>query len=195
MLNMSKKLFDIVFASIGLVIVSVIILIFFIAASISTGQNGIFKQVRIGQYGKRFTIYKLRSMDSRNGFNKVTGLGKFLRKYKIDELPQLFNILIGDMSFVGPRPDLPGYYDALTGADREVLNLKPGITGPASLKYANEEELLAAVDNPVEYNNNVLFPDKVRINLNYQKHRTFWLDIKLIVYTIMGKQPTEHYLQ
>ena len=192
---MPKKIFDIVFAFVGLLAVSVIIFTFFIAASISTGQNGIFKQVRIGQYGKRFTIYKLRSMDSRGGVNRITGLGRLLRKYKIDELPQLFNILVGDMSFVGPRPDLPGYYDALTGSDREVLKLKPGITGPASLKYANEEKLLAAVDDPLEYNDKILFPDKVRINLNYQKHQSFWLDIKLIAYTIMRKQPTEPYLQ
>jgi len=192
---MPKKIFDIVFAFVGLLAVSVIIFTFFIAASISTGQNGIFKQVRIGQYGKRFTIYKLRSMDSRGGVNRITGLGRLLRKYKIDELPQLFNILVGDMSFVGPRPDLPGYYDALTGSDREVLKLKPGITGPASLKYANEEKLLAAVDDPLEYNDKILFPDKVRINLNYQKHQSFWLDIKLIAYTIIGKKPTEPYLQ
>jgi len=192
---MPKKIFDIVFAFVGLLAVSVIIFTFFIAASISTGQNGIFKQVRIGQYGKRFTIYKLRSMDSRGGVNRITGLGRLLRKYKIDELPQLFNILVGDMSFVGPRPDLPGYYDALTGSDREVLKLKPGITGPASLKYANEEKLLAAVDDPLEYNDKILFPDKVRINLNYQKHQSFCLDIKLIAYTIIGKKPTEPYLQ
>jgi lipopolysaccharide/colanic/teichoic acid biosynthesis glycosyltransferase len=192
---MPKKIFDIVFAFVGLLAVSVIIFTFFIAASISTGQNGIFTQVRIGQYGKRFTIYKFRSMNNRSGVNRITRLGRFLRKYKIDELPQLFNILIGDMSFVGPRPDLPGYYDTLTGTDRNVLKLKPGITGPASLKYANEEELLVAVDNPVEYNDKVLFPDKVRINLNYQKHQSFWLDIKLIAYTILGKKPTEPYLQ
>ena len=192
---MAKKTFDFFFAVLGLLVFGFIIIIFFIAACASTGKNGIFKQVRIGQYGKPFTIYKLRSMRVVSGQNRVTGLGRFLRKYKIDELPQLYNILIGTMSFVGPRPDLPGYYDTLAGTDREVLQLKPGITGPASLKYANEEELLLAVPNSLEYNDTVLFPDKVRINLNYQKHQTLWLDVKLILYTIFRKKPPEDYLQ
>ena len=192
---MAKRIFDVFFAFFGLLLSGVIILVFFVMASFSTGQNGIFRQVRIGQYGKKFTIYKLRSMCSINGQSQITKLGRFLRKYKIDELPQLYNIFIGDMSFVGPRPDLPGYYDVLTGTDREILKLKPGITGPASLKYANEEELLTRVNNPLEYNDTVLFPDKLRINLNYQKHQTFWLDVKLILYTILRKKPTEDYLQ
>lgn len=192
---MAKKIFDFFFAVLGLLAFGFIIIIFFIAACISTGKNGMFAQVRIGQYGKPFTIYKLRSMCVINNQNRVTRLGRFLRKYKIDELPQLYNILIGEMSFVGPRPDLPGYYDTLTGTDREVLKLKPGITGPASLKYANEEELLARVNNPLEFNDTVLFPDKVRINLNYQKHQTLWLDIKLILYTLFGKKPSQNYLQ
>jgi len=192
---MAKKIFDTFFAVMGLLLFGVIILVFFVATCITTGRNGIFTQTRIGQYGKRFTIFKLRSMMPVNGVLQVTPLGYFLRKYKIDELPQLYNILIGNMSFVGPRPDLPGYYDNLQGSNRELLKLKPGLTGPASLKYANEEQLLATVKDPVLYNNEVLFPDKVRINLNYQKHRTLWLDVKLIVYTIINKKPEEEYLQ
>jgi len=192
---MAKRLFDICFAIIGLVLACGIIAVFFIAASINTNQNGMFTQIRIGQYGKHFKIYKLRSMKEVLGNKYITSLGRFLRKYKIDELPQFYNILIGDMSFVGPRPDLPGYYDVLQGADREVLKLKPGLTGPASLKYAKEEELLAKVNNPLVYNDTVLFPDKVRINLNYQKHWSLWLDVKIIFYTLFGKQPQEEYLQ
>jgi lipopolysaccharide/colanic/teichoic acid biosynthesis glycosyltransferase len=192
---MAKKIFDTSFALIGILLLGCFIFIFFLLICVTTGKNGIFRQTRIGQHGRKFTIFKLRTMDTVEGKLQVTKLGRILRKYKIDELPQLYNVLIGDMSFVGPRPDLPGYYDLLQGADREILKLKPGLTGPASLKYSQEEELLASVDDPVYYNNTILFPDKVRINLNYQKHRTFWLDIKLIWYTILGKQPAQEYLR
>ena len=110
-----------------------------------------------------------------------------LRKYKLDELPELWNVLIGDMSFVGPRPDVPGYADMLQGDDRRVLELKPGITGPASLKYRNEEEILALQDDPIKYNDEVIFPDKVKINLKYLDNWSFFEDIKIIVYTVLGK--------
>ncbi len=192
---MAKRIFDIFFAITGLLFLWEVIVVFFVAATLSTGQNGMFVQVRVGQYGHKFRIYKIRSIKNVSGNKRVTRLGRFMRKYKIDELPQLYNILIGDMSFVGPRPDLPGYYDTLQGADRELLKLKPGLTGPASLKYANEEELLAQVDDPITYNDRVLFPDKVKINLRYQKHQTLWLDVKLIIYTLIGKKPSEQYLQ
>ena len=111
-------------------------------------------------------------------------LGAKLRKYKLDELPELWNVLKGDMSFVGPRPDVPGYADRLQGEDRLILKLRPGITGPASLKYANEEEILAQVSDPVKYNDEVIFPDKVRINLDYYHNHTFLGDIRLIFQTI-----------
>jgi len=192
---MAKKIFDTFFAMAGLLVFGSIILFFFIVICLTTGKNGFFVQTRIGQHGKKFTIFKLRSMTDVNGVKEVTPLGRFLRKYKIDELPQLYNILIGDMSFVGPRPDVPGYYDTLKGDDKELLKLKPGLTGPASLKYANEEQLLSAIKDPVYYNDKVIFPDKVRINRNYQKRRTLWLDILLILYTIIGRKPTEEYLQ
>ena len=103
----------------------------------------------------------------------------------MDELPELWNVLIGDMSFVGPRPDVPGYADKLKGEARAILKLKPGITGPASLKYRNEEEILAQQPDPIKYNDEVIYPDKVRINLEYLRHWSFWLDIKVIVHTII----------
>lgn len=115
---------------------------------------------------------------------KVTRIGKWLRKSKIDELPQLMNILKGDMSFVGPRPDVPGYYDKLTGEDRKVLLLKPGITSLATIKYRNEEQLLAQQENPLQYNDEVIFPDKVRMNLEYLEKRSFFYDMKIMFLTI-----------
>ena len=159
------------------------------------GGPAIFKQTRIGRHGKPFTIFKFRTMTvghggssvSVAGESRITPLGAVLRKYKIDELPELWNVLVGDMSFVGPRPDVPGYADRLQGDDREVLELRPGITGPASLKYRNEEELLAAVDNPQEYNDTVIYPDKVRINRYYLHNYSFVSDIKMIVCTVLGK--------
>ena len=121
----------------------------------------IFKQTRVGKHGKLFMIYKLKTMN--NG--EVTTVGKWLRKYKVDEWPQLFNILIGDMSFVGPRPDIPGYYDQLTGNDRQILKLKPGLTSPAAIKYRDEDRILALQSDPINFNDAVLFPDKIRMNL------------------------------
>lgn len=139
-------------------------------------------------------MYKFRSMTvshggssvSVAGESRITPLGAKLRKYKLDELPELWNVLIGDMSFVGPRPDVPGYADMLEGNDRLILNLRPGITGPASLKYRNEEEMLAQVDDPQRYNDEVIYPDKVRINLDYYYHHSLLGDIKLIIQTICG---------
>ena len=118
------------------------------------------------------------------GDSRVTHEGKMLRRYKIDELPALLNVLKGEMSLVGPRPDVPGYADKLTGEDRKVLKLRPGITGPASLKYANEESILATVKNPKKYNDEVIFPDKVKINLNYYYNNSFLGDLKIIINTI-----------
>lgn len=155
----------------------------------------IYKQKRVGQGGRLFVMYKFSSMFvghsgssvSVKGESRITPLGAVLRKYKLDELPELWNVFIGDMSFVGPRPDVPGYADKLQGDDRRILLLKPGITGPASLKYRNEEELLAEQDNPQKYNDEVLFPDKVRINVEYLDNWSFWNDIKIIMYTVFGK--------
>jgi lipopolysaccharide/colanic/teichoic acid biosynthesis glycosyltransferase len=157
-----------------------LIIISAIIATLLTKSTGIFTQTRIGQHGKRFTIYKLKTM--KNG--KVTRVGKWLRKSKIDELPQLLNILKGEMSFVGPRPDVSGYYDQLKGDDRRVLQLKPGLTSRAAIKYRNEEQLLAQQNDPIKYNDEVIFPDKVKMNLEYLEKRSFWYDVKIIVITL-----------
>lgn len=191
-----KFLFDRVSSLFGLLFLSPVLL--FVALLIRIKMPGgpiIFKQKRVGQYGRLFTMYKFRSMTvshsgssvSVKGESRITPLGVKLRKYKLDELPELWNVLIGDMSFVGPRPDVPGYADELEGDDRRMLLLKPGITGPASLKYRNEEELLAEQENPQKYNDEVLFPDKVRINIDYMDHWSFGKDVKIIVYTVLGK--------
>lgn len=143
----------------------------------------LFKQTRIGKNGQPFTIYKLRSIPK--DASQPNAWGAFLRKYKIDELPQLLNILKGEMTLVGPRPDVPGYADKLVGDDRIILQLKPGITGLASLKYRNEEEILSQQPNPLQYNDEVIWPDKVRINKWYAQNRTFIMDAQIIFYTLV----------
>lgn len=188
-----KNIFDIVFSLLGLLFLWPVLLIVAILIKIKMpGGPVIFKQQRVGKNAKLFTMYKFRSMTvahsgssvSVAGESRITPLGVKLRKYKLDELPELWNVLKGDMSFVGPRPDVPGYADKLEGEDRLILKLRPGITGPASLKYANEEELLAQVDDPIKYNDEVIFPDKVKINLEYYYNHTLWGDIKLIFKTV-----------
>lgn len=194
--SLLKFLFDKIFSTIGLIVFSPILL--FISVLIKLKMpNGhvLFKQKRVGQNGKIFTLYKFRTMSLNKGNNtisvkgdsRITPLGAILRKYKLDELPELWNVLKGDMSFVGPRPDVPGYADKLSGEDRNILLLKPGITGPASLKYANEEELLAKVIDPIKYNDEVIFPDKVKINLDYYYNQSLFSDIKIILKTIFRK--------
>lgn len=199
-----KRFIDYIFSFFGLLFLFPFLIIIAILIKVKM-PNGpvIFTQKRVGKNGRLFTMYKFRSMEvahsgssiSVKGESRITPLGAVLRKYKLDELPELWNVLLGDMSFVGPRPDVPGYADKLIGKEREVLRLRPGITGPASLKYRNEEELLAEQDDPLKYNDEVIFPDKVRINLNYMKHWSFWLDIKIIIYTILGKDLEETYLR
>ena len=188
-----KSIFDRTASFFGLIFLFPILIIVGILIRIKMpGGPVIFKQRRVGRHGKLFTMYKFRSMTvshsgssvSVRGENRITPLGAKLRKYKLDELLELWNVLIGDMSFVGPRPDVPGYADRLQGEDRLILKLRPGITGPASLKYANEEEILAQVSDPVKYNDEVIFPDKVRINLDYYHNHTFLGDIRLIFQTI-----------
>ena len=152
-----------------------------------------FTQKRVGKNGYLFTMYKFRSMAvnhngssvSIKGENRITPLGAILRKYKIDELPALWNVLIGDMSLVGPRPDVPGYADLLQGDDRMILSVKPGITGLASLKYRNEEAVLAQQPNPQYYNDAVIWPDKVRINCWYVQNRSWQLDLLILFYTLL----------
>jgi lipopolysaccharide/colanic/teichoic acid biosynthesis glycosyltransferase len=181
---MIKRFFDLLFSFVGLLVIGWLIIIFWILASIDTRSNGVFIQERIGQWGGNFKIVKLKTMHPATA--KISRLGTFLRKSKIDEWPQLWNILIGNMSFVGPRPDIPGYYDLLEGETRKILELKPGITSEASIKYKNEEMLLAGQENPLHYNDSIIFQDKVRMNLDYYYNRSFWGDLMIISRTIFG---------
>ena len=191
---MLKNSFDKIFALIGLLVLSPLLLLIALLIRVKMPDGAVlFRQQRVGQYGKVFTMVKFLTMTATHhgssisvaGESRITPLGAFLRKYKLDELPELWNILKGDMSFVGPRPDVPGYADKLIGKDRDILQLKPGITGPATLKYRNEEELLAQQANPQQYNDEVIFPDKVKINLEYLRHHSFWGDIRIIIQTIL----------
>ncbi len=188
-----KRSFDIVFSIIGLAVFGIPILILILLATFSTGKFGLFKQERIGKEAAIFNMYKIRSMKSEEGSDlsitvagdkRITGFGKFLRKFKLDELPQLFNVLTGNMSFVGPRPDVKGYADQLNGKDRIILKVKPGITGPATIRFKNEEEILAKQQDPKKYNDEVIWPEKVRINIQYIENWTLWKDIKYIFKTI-----------
>lgn len=176
-----KRLFDICFSLIALLILSPLILLIALVQAFNTSSNVFFVQQRIGQYGLLFRIIKLRSLGSKT--NSISHFGKFLRKSKIDELPQLYNVFIGEMSFVGPRPDIPGYANLLTGNDRLLLTIKPGLTGLASLKYHNEETLLAQQPDPLQYNDTIIWPDKVLINNWYAKHHTFFMDLTILFYT------------
>lgn len=191
-----KWIFDRVVSLLGLVCLSWLLLIVALLIKIKMpGGPVLFRQKRVGKEGKLFTMVKFRTMVVHHGGSsvsvagetRITPFGAKLRKYKLDELPELWNVLKGEMSLVGPRPDVPGYADALAGEDREVLKLRPGITGPASLKYRNEEEILARVDDPQRYNDEVIFPDKVRINRYYLHHYSFINDIRLILVTVLGR--------
>lgn len=193
----TKYIFDRLMAFVGLVILSPVLTIVAILVKVKMPRGPvIFSQKRIGRHGKMFTMYKFRSMTVNHagssisiaGERRITPLGAKLRRYKLDELPELWNVLIGNMSLVGPRPDVPGYADQLTGEDREVLLLRPGITGPASLKYRDEEELLAKQADPQRYNDEVIFPDKVRINRYYLHHYSFLKDIEIILCTVLGQK-------
>ena len=190
-----KRTFDILFAAVGLALTAWLIALAWIAATLDTGANGFFTQPRVGRRGQHFTIFKIRTMRSGkadssvtvSGDSRVTRLGWIWRKLKIDELPQLFNVLLGHMSFVGPRPDVPGFADQLKGEDRIILTVRPGITGPATLKYRKEEELLASVADPEEYNAEVVFPDKVKLNREYVENWSFARDIRYILATVFGR--------
>lgn len=194
---MLKIFFDRLMALIGLLVLWPILLVVAVLIRVKMpGGPVIFKQKRVGRNGRLFTMYKFRSMTvghggssvSVAGESRITPLGAKLRHYKLDELPELWNVLKGDMSFVGPRPDVPGYADQLNDDDREVLQLRPGITGPASLKYRDEEDLLAEQVDPQRYNDEVIFPDKVRINRYYLHHYSFVKDIQMIFCTILGRK-------
>lgn len=192
----AKRLFDILGSFIGLLLLFPFFVLISILIKIKMPGPIFFSQKRVGLHGRLFIMFKFRSMSighkgnsiSIKGESRITPVGTWLRKYKLDELPELWNVLIGDMSFVGPRPDVPGYADKLEGEDRIILSFRSGITGPASLKYSNEEEILSEVEDPIKFNDEVLYPNKVKINKNYIKYWSFWLDIKIIIYTIIGKK-------
>lgn len=187
-----KWCFDRFMALIGLLVLILPLLIIGILIKIDSKGPMFFMQWRIGRGGKPFRICKFRTMkDQAEGDSittaddpRVTRMGHWLRHSKVDCLTELVNVLIGQMSFVGPRPDVSGYADQLQGDDRRILQLRPGITGPASIKYRNEEELLAQQSDPKTYNDNVIWPDKVKINLDYLDHWSFWGDIQLIFKTV-----------
>ena len=204
-----KWIFDRIVSLIGLLCLWPVLIVVAILIKIKMpGGPALFTQKRVGRHGKLFTMHKFRSMTvshsgssvSVAGEARITPLGAKLRKYKLDELPELWDVLIGNMSFVGPRPDVPGYADKLQGDDRVVLKLRPGITGPATLKYRDEEEQIAAYvekkqqegdsrstqEIAVEYNDTVIYPDKVRLNKYYYEHYSFVKDIQMIFATVLG---------
>ena len=189
-----KRIFDISAALLGLVLTTPLMMVIALLVRVTSDGGILFKQIRIGRMGRPFTLYKFRTMYLHNDLNpvtvsgdeRITPAGSMIRRWKLDELPQLWNVFLGDMSFVGPRPDVPGYVDRLEGEDRIILSVRPGLTGPATLKYRNEENLLANQNDPVRYNDEVIFPDKVRLNRGYVEDYSFVNDIHLILKTILG---------
>ena len=189
-----KRSFDVFFSFLGVLIFLVPTLILIIVSTISFNKFGLFRQVRIGLHGKKFWILKIRTMEADDESGsvivendpRINKIGKYLRKTKLDEVPQLWNVLIGDMSMVGPRPDVPGYADTLTGDDRVILTVRPGITGPATLKYRNEEQILGAQKDPRAYNDEVIWKDKIEININYVKNWSFENDIRILLDTFFS---------
>ena len=193
--KLQKRIFDIVLSVFGICMTWWLMLLAWLVASIETKSNGLFMQERIGKKGKPFFVFKIKTMKTIEDMvttvttsrdRRITTSGAFFRKTKIDELPQLFNVLFGSMSFVGPRPDVSGFADKLRGEDSIILTVRPGITGPASLKYKDEEALLSAQIDPEKYNAEVIWPDKVRINKDYINNWSLKKDIIYIIKTITG---------
>ena len=206
-----KFIFDRVVALIGLLFLWPVLLLVAILVKVKMpGGPAFFVQKRVGKGGKLFNCHKFRTMTVKHngstvsvaGDSRITPFGAVLRHYKLDELPGLWDVLIGNMSFVGPRPDVPGYADKLTGDDRDVLKLRPGITGPATLKYRLEDEMISDYvakrqaegdkrpmqEIATEYNDKVIYPDKVRINCYYYRNYSFWKDIEIIFATVLGRK-------
>ena len=204
-----KYIFDRCVAFVGLVVLLPVLAAVALAVKVKMPDGPVlFVQKRVGRSGRLFNCHKFRTMKMEHdgntvtvaGDSRITPLGAKLRHWKLDELPELWDVLVGNMSFVGPRPDVPGYADKLEGEDREVLRLRPGITGPATLKYRLEDEMIAAYvaqkqqagdgrspqDIAVEYNDEVIFPDKVRLNRYYLHHYSFWTDIRMLFATVLG---------
>lgn len=194
--GVAKRTIDLGAAVVGLALTWWLILA---AAAVSARvhrASGFFVQTRVGRYGRPFQLIKIRTMRASQAVTtnvttrrdaRITPYGAWLRRTKLDELPQLVNVLRGEMSLVGPRPDVPGYADLLEGDDRIVLSVRPGITGPASLAYRNEEEILASVEDPERYNREVIYPDKVRINRAYVVGYSLWEDVRILLATVVGR--------
>jgi lipopolysaccharide/colanic/teichoic acid biosynthesis glycosyltransferase len=191
-----KRAFDIIASLLGLIILSPVLIIIAVIIKVFMSGPVLFKQERVGKDGELFVLYKFRTMVTNHngssitikGEDRITKLGALLRRLKLDEFVELWNVLKGDMSFVGPRPDMPEYISRLQGDEKLIMSLRPGITGPATLKYSNEEELLASVKDPQHFNDEVLWPDKVKINLNYFHKRNFILDLIIIFRTIFCRK-------
>ncbi len=190
----AKRLFDIVFAGLGMVFLAPVLFAMAVYVKFTSPGPVFFRQKRVGRNGKLFSVVKFRTMyvgSEAGGFvtaefdDRITPAGRVLRQYKLDELPQLWNVFFGVMSFVGPRPDVPGYADKLEGDGRKILSLRPGITGPASLYFRDEEQQLASSKDPHRYNDTVLWPKKVELNLEYLEHWSLWKDIGYIVVTLV----------
>ncbi len=188
-----KRIFDISISILVLPFAIIPLFLLLIIATFSTSKNGLFVQQRIGRYGKPFALYKIRSLkgihheDAMQIHQSETKFGSWIRSTKLDELPQIFNVLIGNMSWVGPRPDVPGYADKLQGDDRIILSIRPGITGPATLKYKNEDALLLQQPDPKEYNDQVIWPDKVEMNKKYIRNWSLRKDIYYLFASIFKK--------
>jgi lipopolysaccharide/colanic/teichoic acid biosynthesis glycosyltransferase len=191
-----KRTFDLLLSLFSLALLAPVFLIVALIIKLTMAGPVIFSQKRIGRQGKPFVIYKFRSMKVNKSDisitlktdGRITPFGRFLRKSKIDELPQIWNIMKGDMSFVGFRPDVPGYHDMLSGEEKKLLFIRPGLSGADSLAYLNEEDILQHHADPQAFYDQYLFPDKVRINLAYMKKQSFMLDIKIILFTILQQK-------
>lgn len=189
-----KRPLDFILALTLILLLGWLILLCWLIAALETRSNGFYIQKRVGQFGKVFYMAKIKTLYNSGQprlsitslyKEQITRSGKVFRRFKLDELPQLFHVLTGTMSFVGPRPDVPGYADKLVGEQAKILQLKPGITGPASLKYRNEEALLEAATNPQQYNDQVIWPDKVQINLQYYYECSFKADLYYMIRTVI----------
>jgi lipopolysaccharide/colanic/teichoic acid biosynthesis glycosyltransferase len=186
-----KRAFDLLLAVVGIAVTWPVMLVSWVVASLDTRANGLYRQTRVGRHGQPFDVLKIRSMRVIDGTTvttahdaRITRSGAVLRRFKLDELPQLINVLRGEMSIVGPRPDVPGFADQLIGGDRVVLAVRPGITGPAALAYRHEEELLARAPDPESYNREVIWPDKVRINRDYVENWSLSRDLQSLRETL-----------
>lgn len=192
--RISKRIFDLIFSLFGLIVLSPLFIVVAIIIKLTSEGPIFFMQKRIGQYEKPFYIYKFRTMVVNaeslgkqitvGNDNRITTVGKFLRKYKLDELPQLINVFLGEMSFVGPRPEVQKYVDLYTEEQKEIFNVKPGITDYASIEYSNENDILGEVEDPENYYINTIMPSKIKLNKKYIQNNSLFIDIKIIIKTI-----------